>query len=506
MCDGAGGDPLPSLPQFTRLDPTGASSLNHLNWKIETSQVKEEREETPRGVSTRIVYPQHLQWDEISELHKVLTDANRGTVDTPRIGTTYRSAEDAPVVHRRDGPNLLCVNNDDDEVHVYASQNSLTRKLSFSAIVSGRSESICLPTGQIKATTLDNPDVVVCVTTAGKLLPEKHACSSPRHSDDEISEVMCDEAAETKEEEKISIEKEERLCIDFDVTKPLGMQLEYEKYRNRIVVHSIQPGYQAARAEGLRENMILVAIGDERVHNLDDFGGALLRLRDSTRLASLHFESSDAKNATEATIVRRREWRFETEDEERLAERTVPKAMGHENPAVARKAPSLDHFDDIPVGDSPFHVRIRNCRTFDTLRVTSTCGARSSKELARPKDLLPGGLYQAALRTTQQLFLIVGAAAETSSSPALVLQCGSAAVQSLYGYSVVWQSAARTLSCVAQSHLTAAPLKLGLEPCTLATKARVQVIEEVRALRARGDLDSRESSPPHGPAFQLTVI
>lgn len=108
------------------------------------------------------------------------------------------------------------------------------------------------------------------------------------------------------------------------------------------------------------------------------------------------------------------------------------------------------------------------------------------------------------LRTTQQLYLVVADSVEPT--PALVLKCGSAAVKDLYGYSVVWQSTARTLSCVSQSHVAAAPAKLDLEPKTMATKARVRVVEEFRAVRA-GGLEAADASPaPARSAFQLTVI
>lgn len=499
---GVGDDvPLPSLPPFKKFDLTGASSLSHLHWKVEASRAPAQKRaadaKAEYGTTTAPVYPRQLEWEEISELHKVLTEQARGVANAVSVegirknsSAKYWGKED----ERRDGPKMQCINDDEQAISVYASQNSLTRALSYASIEPRRSQWLCLPTGLIMSESREPADVVVCLTSAARLFPDVTADQDP---DDEKDE---EEACQSGHERDIVDEAivEASLVVEFDVAKPLGMQLEYDTQHNRVVVHSIQKGYQAAREERILAGMVVVTVNDQVVHNLDEFGDALGRLRAEGCVGLVRFENANASGHSEATVRRGREWHFETEDEQRLASRVPPKLAAS---PVIREPPPNPAFSDIRPGDSPFYVRVRNCSTFDTLRVLCT----SADQFGQQDTLLPGDLFHAALRTYQRLYLVVESHAE-KKAPALVLQCGSAAVRELSGYSVVWQSTCRTVSCVAQSHSAALPAKLNLEPIALATRARVRVVEDFRALRANG-LTPEEQVPVFNlHAFQLTVI
>lgn len=492
--------PLPSLPAFKKLDLTGKSSLSHLHWKVEASRAPAEKRavdaKAKGGTIPAPLYPRQLEWEEISELHKVLTEQARGVVNAESVEEIRKNLDAKHLGkenERRDGPKMQCVNDDERTISVYASQNSLTRALSYASIEPSRSQWLSLPTGLIMSESREPADVVVCLTSAARLFPDVLA---DEDRDDDTEEAYQGGHERDNLDEAIV---DASLVVEFDVAKPLGMQLEYESQHDRVVVHSIQKGYQAAREERIQAGMVVVTVNDQAVRNLDEFGDALRRVRAEGSVGLVRFENANASgHSEEATSRRGREWHFETEDEQRLADRVPPKVAA--SPVIREPSPN-PAFCDIRPGDSPFYVRVRNCSTFDTLRVFCT----SAERFAQQDTLLPGGLFHAALRTYQRLYLVVESGAETSA-PALVLQCGSAAVRELSGYSVVWQSTCRTVSCVAQSHSAALPTKLNLEPIALATRARVRVIEEFRALRANG-LTLEEQHPLFNlHAFQLTVI
>ena len=473
--------PLASLPALRRIDPTGLSSLRHLQWHVEKSRPCAVPPPAPEPSPPSPVYPHELRWEEISELHKVLTEQERGVADEKRIERRARrvSAEDEV------RPSLLCVNDDDRRASVYASQNSLKRALSFAAVEPSSSLRICLASGQMQKERDEATDVVVCLSSSERLFP------SSQQEDD--SPALKDDDGPI----------EAAFGVRFDVAKPLGMQLERDATRNSIVVHSVQAGYQAAREDLIREGLFVVTVNDAAVRTLDEFGDALQQLRAAKAQHVVVGFATTASARAAPDVTDAPQWRFETEH--RLADRQTPKLA--QSP-VPRVAPLADAFD-LRVGDDDvlFHVRVRNCNTFNALRIL--CTEEGRRRLAVQRDaLLPGGLFRAALRPSQQLYLVVAGPDADADAPALVLQCGSGAVQELYGYSVVWQSTLRTLSCVAQSHLLDPPPKLDhLEPTTMAAKARVRVIEEFRAIRARGLAADPEPPAAKGqPGFQLTVI
>ena len=102
----------------------------------------------------------------------------------------------------------------------------------------------------------------------------------------------------------------------------------------------------------------------------------------------------------------------------------------------------------------------------------------------------------------------------SSAAPALALRLGEECVADLDGYSLLWQSAGRALSCVPQSRVNTGPVQLALRPKSMATKAWATVAQEVRSLRFGDEADlkqdvfakNRSVLSSHAANLKITIL
>lgn len=194
------------LPPFS-IDTSGAQSIGLLHWKPAASRPPPVPETVQVIESRPVQYPRFVEEHWTTEVDRILQDKEKAQKTLPP--PQPRVLERTPILKF------------EGDMDIYASQNSLRRKMTFQRC----SSEVFLELETGKFCTSDHHDAVLSIATA----------------------------------------------IAFDATEPLGMELEFDG--SNILVHSIK-GFQAAQRP-ISQGMTISAVNGVMVSNLDHFGQLL---------------------------------------------------------------------------------------------------------------------------------------------------------------------------------------------------------------------------------------
>ncbi|KAJ1444685.1 hypothetical protein M885DRAFT_592686 [Pelagophyceae sp. CCMP2097] len=549
------------LPTFKRIDINCEDSVEFLQWHVDDARADDggARLATILGRAASAAAPAEdfyvaprprpvsppLPADDADAL---LSTAQRGLAESGRVDRrASKSAKAAEPESPRRGPLLLCVNDDDVDAELFATSSGAVRQIRHAAIQPEDALGVHLSSGRLfrRRDDRERADLTVCLTNWGRLLhpqPEEEQDLPRQDSKRGDKDSSRAPAWRGPKYEEVVVR------IDFSPAEPLGVELEHDVARKRVKVHKVHPGLQAARDPRLKKGMVLTKCDGHSIFNLDDFEQRLRPLKQASRNIEMEFvefveqrndvaERKDdgdlddgAPSTDEASSV---PWSFATGagvvDDSLVARRRKPKRLSA--PAFPK---ALDDVLGNGHGEIPkdISLQIRNVSEESAVEVTRLTTGPSYKIVLLPGDhsllkaktcdrllllVRPKPAPQTAKKSGGGFFNLAAAkvaaeideaskAAPPPDAPVLALRLGADAVSDLGGYSLIWQSQKRTLSCVPQSKISAGA-SIRDEGTSMQCRARIHVVRDVRQLLGQsGESKGRAKLASDLPDLNINVM